>query len=432
MNNLWIKIFLVFIASHAFASANIKIIKKENPDSNTTMLVIGGIHGDEPGGYFSASILAMHYKITSKNLWIVPNLNKESIQANLRGINGDMNRKFSPSQTVDKDSEIVQEIKKIILTKNVSLVLNLHDGQGFYRKENKGNIFNPNSWGQSCVIDQCKTLKDQPFGNLDAIASTVKNNINKNLIENHHSFDVKNTNTKFDDEAMRLSLTYFAVINNKPAFAIESSKNLSSLSQKVFYHLLAIEEFMKIMNISFTRDFNLNEEGVSKILSDYGTLAINENIVLNFNDIKKSLNFMPMKKDGNTFDFSHPLGDFKKLNGTYIAYIGNKEIATLKPDYFKMASNCPKKINVEIDGKITSIDKSSDFFVNGDFKIIRDKSFRVNVIGLVSKNNSDESGISINLKSLNKDFSVDENKKIYRVEFYKDDDFCFMSKVHFK
>ena len=224
----------LFVGLSTLVADNIQLIKKENADSNTTLLVIGGIHGDEPGGFFSASVLASHYKINSKNLWVIPNLNKKSIQRNRRGIHGDMNRKFATLRKNDKDKKIIEEIKKIILTKKVSLVLNLHDGHGFYRKENKGNIFNPNAWGQTCVIDQCNLNKNQPFGNLDDIAKTVKDNMNKKLIKEHHNFNVRNTNTKYDDEAMQLSLTYFAVTHNKPAFAIESSKNLSSLSQKVF------------------------------------------------------------------------------------------------------------------------------------------------------------------------------------------------------
>uniref|UniRef100_UPI0025F3B70E M99 family carboxypeptidase catalytic domain-containing protein n=1 Tax=Sulfurimonas sp. TaxID=2022749 RepID=UPI0025F3B70E len=183
--------FFFFLSINIFASSDIQLIKKENSDSNTTLLVIGGIHGDEPGGYFAASILATHYKIKSKNLWIVPNLNKDSIQANKRGLNGDMNRKFSVTSKNDKDKKIVQEIKKIILSKKVSLVLNLHDGNGFYRKKNQGNIFNPNSWGQTCVIDQYKLKQDQPFGNLNSIASIVTQNINKKLLKQHHTLGVR-------------------------------------------------------------------------------------------------------------------------------------------------------------------------------------------------------------------------------------------------
>lgn len=425
--------FLLFIfISFTSANAAIKLIKKENPDSNTTLLVIGGIHGDEPGGYFAASILSTHYKITSKNLWIVPNLNGDSIQADRRGINGDMNRKFHKLKPNDKDSKIIKDIKKTILSKNVSLVLNLHDGHGFYRKENHGKIFNPNAWGQTCVIDQCDLNQTQPFGNLSNIAATVKENMNKNLIEDHHSFDVRNTNTKFDDEAMQLSLTYFAVTHNKPAFAIESSKNLSSLSQKVFYQLLAIEEFMRIMDISFQREFELNEQDITKIISEYGNVTINSNISLELNDIKKYLSYLPIKSTNNEFRFSHPLGSVKKSRNNFIVYIGNKKVTTLKAQYFKVANNCPDKFDLDVDGKRVSINAASDFFVNDNFNIIDDENVRVNVIGYKSKKHSSESGVDIDLKLLSKRFSIDNKYKTYRVEFYKDDEFCFMSKAHFK
>ncbi len=412
--------------------ANINLIKKENPDSNTTLLVIGGIHGNEPGGYFAASILATHYTIHSKNLWIVPNLNKPSIMANKRGIHGDMNRKFSVIKKNDKDKKIVETIKKIILEPQVSLVLNLHDGHGFYRKENQGSIFNPNAWGQTCVIDQCKLPTKQPFGDLNIIAETVKQNVNKKLLKKHHSFNVKNTKTKYEDEAMRLSLTYFAVTNNKPAFAIETSKNLSSLTQKVFYQLLAIEEYMKVMDINFTRDFNLNEKEISKIIKNYGTLEINHNILLNLSNIKKSLSYIPIKSKDNDFTFSHPLGSVQKKGGKYIVYIGNKKITTLKPQYFKLSKCCPENYVVEIDKKITFVPKVSYFNVNDDFKIVSENGYRVNIIGFSKKGVKNENGLTIRLKDMNKKYSIDKEAKSYRVEFYDKDKFCSMLVVHFK
>lgn len=432
MNIPIIKIFLLLISIYSFAYANIQLIKQENPGSDTTLLVIGGIHGNEPGGYFSTSILATHYKINSKNLWVVPNLNQKSIRVNKRGIYGDMNRKFSKIKKNDRDTKIVKEIKSIILSKNVSLILNLHDGHGFYRKKNQGSIFNPNAWGQTCVIDQCTLPKEQPFGNLDEIAQTVKKNLNKNLLEGHHTFDIRNTNTKFDDESMQLSLTYFAVTHNKPAFAIETSKNLSSLSSKVFYQLIAIEEFMKIMDISFTRDFDLNRKTIHTMLEDYGTLKINKNILFNLNGIKNYLSYIPIESNNNVFKFSHPLGDYRKENGKYIITIGNEVITTLKPQYFNIAKSCPKTFDIEIDGKVKSVDAASDFFVEKSFKIIKNDKYRVNVIGFISPNSSDESDVDINLKSIGDDYSVDKSNKVYRVEFYNNNDFCSMATAHFK
>ncbi|MDD2789424.1 MAG: M99 family carboxypeptidase catalytic domain-containing protein [Sulfurimonas sp.] len=424
-------LFLVFVLLN-FLNADVQLIKKENPDSNTTLLVIGGIHGDEPGGYYAASILATHYEIESQNLWIVPNLNKDSIRQNARGLHGDMNRKFSFTENDDQDKQTVEDIKKIILDSKVSLVLNLHDGHGFYRKENQGNIFNPNAWGQTCVIDQCKLKENQPFGDLDEIASLVKENLNKQLLKSHHSFDVRNTNTKFDDEAMQLSLTYFAVTNNKPAFAIESSKNLSSLSEKVFYQLLAIEEFMRIMDIPFIRKFDMNEKEIDKIIEEYGFLSINNNISLNLNDIKKSLSFIPIKSTDNLFSFSNPLGGVEYSNEKIKVFIANKELTELKPQYFKLSDSCPDSYNLEIDGNSTLVDRASYFFVNDDFKILKNDGLRVNVIGYSSKGISDEKEIRLSLKDMSENFSLDRQNKVYRVEFYKNDEFCTTLMVKFK
>ena len=424
-------IFL-FIVCLLNLHAKIQLIKKENSDSNTTLLVIGGIHGNEPGGYFSASILATHYTINSKNLWIVPNLNAHSITANRRGIHGDMNRKFAKIAPHDPDKQIVDGIKKIILSKKVSLVLNLHDGHGFYRKENKGSIFNPNAWGQTCVIDQCTLKAHQQFGDLNTIASRVRDKVNKRLLKKHHSFNVKNTKTKYDDEQMQLSLTYFAVTNNKPAFAIETSKNLSSLSQKVFYQLLAIEEFMHIVGIEFSRDFELNEKNIKKILKNNGTLAINGNILLNLRDIKKSLSFIPIKSSRNEFKFSHPLGAYKKVRGNYEIFIGNKKLTTLRPQYFQMAQDCPQEYDFVIDGVKKSVIKSSEIFVMDDFKVIKSKNYRVNVIGFHARGKRDESGITIKQRDLSRRYSIDTTHRVYRVEFYKNNEFCSMNFVHFK
>lgn len=422
--------FLSFYLLVTMLHADVQLIKKTNHDSNATLLVIGGIHGDEPGGYFAASILATHYKILSNNLWIVPNLNQESILKDSRGIHGDMNRKFALLSKNDKDRPVIEEIKQIIKDKQVSLVLNLHDGNGFYRKTDKGQIFNPNAWGQTCVIDQCD-LNDQPFGDLNKIASNIKESINQKLIEEHHTFDVKNTNTKFEDEAMQLSLTYFAVTNNKPAFAIESSKNLPTLAQKVFYHLLAIEEFMKTMQLSFERTFELNEQNLSVILQNYGNVNINNNIFLNLTNIKKFLSFIPIKSESNVFRFSHPLGSVVREGQNFVLFIGNKKITTLSPQHFETLALCGEKFDVVLDGKLTSLDFTSDFSVKDDFKIVKKNGYRVNIIGYKSPNQTEESDITISLNEFDKRFSVDTDGLVYRIEFYKNDEFCSMSKVHF-
>src|SRR6218665_358522 len=152
------------------------LYKKETNLNQHTLLIVGGIHGDEPGGYFAPAILEKYYKIKSGNLWIIPNLNVDSIMANNRGIYGDMNRKFNVIDKNDKDLLTINRIKEIILEKRVDLILNLHDGFGFYRDIYEDANFNPSAWGQATIIDQEKI--DDKFGNLDEIANQVNKNIN--------------------------------------------------------------------------------------------------------------------------------------------------------------------------------------------------------------------------------------------------------------
>ncbi|MBO4314198.1 MAG: deacylase, partial [Desulfovibrio sp.] len=59
------------------------------------VLIIGGIQGDEPGGFSAATLLATRYDIRKGSVWVVPNLNFPSIIQRSRGLHGDMNRKFA-------------------------------------------------------------------------------------------------------------------------------------------------------------------------------------------------------------------------------------------------------------------------------------------------------------------------------------------------
>ena len=69
------RLFLAVLAAASLANASTldyALIKKGEPSSNT-MLLIGGIQGDEPGGFLAASIVATDYNITKGSLWVVPN-----------------------------------------------------------------------------------------------------------------------------------------------------------------------------------------------------------------------------------------------------------------------------------------------------------------------------------------------------------------------
>jgi hypothetical protein len=428
-------ISIIFLSvSFLFAAQfHFDLYKKES-NKGHTLLVIGGIHGDEPGGYFAPAILTRHYKITQGNLWVVPNLNTDSIIKNRRGVYGDMNRKFSFVKKSDKDYQIIQDIKNIIKDKQVDLLLNLHDGRGFYRTSWKSSIFNPRAWGQAFIIDQKVLDINSKFKDLDDIGNRVSQNLNaKDLEKDYHDFRVKNTKTKDKDEQMQLSLTYFAINNNKPAFAIETSKNLTELSRKVQYQLRAIEEFMKIMDIKYTRDFDVdNYDEVNAIVNDFHSVKINDNITLDLNNLKRTLRYFPLKHKNNKAKFYHPLGVLKKVKDKeYHIYIGNKLITRLIPQYFDI-NNSLQRFTINVDGKNKYVEIGSIIKVKENFKILLDSKYRVNVIGFSQKGLKNESNIKIDKKGFLKRYSISKTKDIYRVEIYKDNKFIGMVLVDFE
>lgn len=403
-----------------------------SPQNPSTLLVIGGIHGNEPGSYFAAAILTQYYTITKGNLWVVPNLNARSIAMNSRGINGDMNRKFANISPDDPDKTAVEEIQKIITHPKVDLILNLHDGHGFYRKEYKNTIFNPGAWGQTCVIDQKMLDSEHHYKDLDKIATTVQREINGNLLEEHHCFDTRNTNTRLDDEAMKHSLTFYAINQNKPAFAIETSKNLPTLHEKVFYQLRAIEGYMRYMGISYTRPFDLTSKNLKEILKRDGNVTINNTSVLNLENLKNNLSFVPLQSTNNSFLFSHPLGYSVRNKEKIDVYIGNKKKGTLSPSYHEKGE-CSQNLTLQVDGNQKNIALATEFFIDVNFKVVTsDSDVRVNIIGFSSIKSNNEANLTVNRSDLDSKYSIDTDHKIYRVEFYKGNRFCGMILAHFK
>lgn len=429
----FIVVFLLLVINlFAVTNRDFSIYKKESQTPSHTLLIIGGIHGDEPGAYFAPAFFEKYYKITKGSVWVIPNINGDSIIANQRGIYNDMNRKFSVIEKDDPDYFIIERVKKIILDKKVDLILNLHDGHGFYRETHENAIFNPKAWGQATIIDQDKINGLDKFGDLDNIATKVKNNLNKDkLFQEYHSFGVKNTQTKFKDEQMQLSLTYFAITNNKPAFAIETSKNITDLTEKVIYQLKSIEEFMKIMDIEFQRDFDINNyEEVKKRLFDFGEVKINENIAFDLNDTRKILRFIPLKKENNEFKFENALGATKIVDNKYEVYIGNINVTNLFPQIFDV-KEYKDSIKIEVDGKVINTKLGEVIDVKNSFKIVKNDFFRVNVIGFSKTGVDSEDDILLKKSDMVDSFSIDTNNKQYRVEFYKDNNFYGMITINF-
>ncbi|MEM7293140.1 MAG: M99 family carboxypeptidase catalytic domain-containing protein, partial [Pseudomonadota bacterium] len=70
-------LFISCTASASELEFTLHKLTSDNP--GPTLLIIGGIQGDEPGGFTAASMLVTDYQVTRGEVWVVPNLNFESI-----------------------------------------------------------------------------------------------------------------------------------------------------------------------------------------------------------------------------------------------------------------------------------------------------------------------------------------------------------------
>ena len=264
----FINLCFVLIIQPAFANGypEFTLHKVESGLPGKTLLVIGGIQGDEPGGFNAAALLVTHYKILRGNVWVVPNLNFISIIKRSRGVYGDMNRKFANIKNNDPEYSIIKKIKDLILDKEVDIILNLHDGSGFYRDKYIDKMHNPQRWGQSIIIDQ-EQIETPEFGNLQQIAQQVISQVNSKLYSEEHILHVKNTLTRNGNAEMSKTLTFFAIGHSKPAFGLETSKSFST-NMRTYYHLRMLESFMEVAGIEYERNFSMSAKGLKMAIND--------------------------------------------------------------------------------------------------------------------------------------------------------------------
>ena len=216
-----------------------------------TLLIVGGIQGDEPGGFLAADFF-VDLALDKGNLIVVPRANFPSILKQERQINQDMNRKFMDDHISNYETKVVTVLKKLICESDC--FLNLHEGSGFYSPTWVGPDRNPKKFGQSIIADEAflEQGEKEAAVDLEDMARKVIDRINGHIKDPVHFFQFNNHRTSHPDsihKEQRRSATYYALnVCKIPAFGVESAKSLP-LEQKVRQHILAVDGFMDLMGI---------------------------------------------------------------------------------------------------------------------------------------------------------------------------------------
>ena len=190
---------MVLFASHALAGSwehafftgtqyplKVFFLKGEQP--GPTIMVQGGIQGDETSGYVTAQLLSQS-KVVKGSLIVLPRANVPSINLHKRQINVDMNRRFDRNYNRFYEDRVARVIRFLLAQSNA--FIHLHEGSGFYNPTYVDQLRNPKRYGQSIIVD---TLVYDKIDLAHTVNSVLKE-LNGRIPASDYQFKLFNTRT---------------------------------------------------------------------------------------------------------------------------------------------------------------------------------------------------------------------------------------------
>ncbi|XXJ18676.1 M14/M99 family metallopeptidase [Desulfovibrio caledoniensis] len=227
----------------------LRVVYLQGRQPGPTVMVQGGIQGDESAGYITAQLLSKG-KVLRGNLIVLPRANVPSINLCKRQINVDMNRRFDQNYNRFYEDRVARVIR--FLLNQADAFIHLHEGSGFYNPTYVDNLRNPKRYGQSIIVD---TLVYNQI-DLARTVNPVLDELNDHIGMSDYKFRLFNTRT-FDQGTsypeMRKSLTCYALAeHNIPAMAVEVSKSIRQIDWKVRQQLTATRMLLHRLGVEVT------------------------------------------------------------------------------------------------------------------------------------------------------------------------------------
>ena len=192
---------------------------KTGAQSGPTVVVVGGLHGDEPAGYLAARELRK-WTVTRGKLVLVPDAHIEAIRRKVRAYPRNMNRLFPGKRDGDAMERLAFEIWELIKKSKPDLVLTLHESRGFHADD-------PRRYGQTFTYD---------FAELKPRFERVAARVNFQIKPRKHRF------LQFVDPFPTCPTFLTWKWLKVPATSIETAKPLP-LALRVGYQLAALRGF---------------------------------------------------------------------------------------------------------------------------------------------------------------------------------------------
>ncbi|WP_343132679.1 succinylglutamate desuccinylase/aspartoacylase family protein [Haloterrigena salifodinae] len=185
-----------------------------------TVMVVGGMHGDEPAGYNSAARIA-RWNIKSGRLMVIPEACKPAVRKGNRlsdrsgdGNLQDLNREFPAGKT--PWSPLARGIWNVVADKDIDFLLDLHSSSGLYKWGNGGGV------GQGIFATNA--------GEADQVRRRLQSYLNDGFIDNDtYKFTGA---TAGEDGSKRMLKHKVGADLNTPAILFETYRGLSDERQE--------------------------------------------------------------------------------------------------------------------------------------------------------------------------------------------------------
>jgi hypothetical protein len=109
----------------------------DSGESGTHVLVLGGVHGNEPGAWLAAEALLHRGPPGQGKLLIIPKANRLAVESGVRSTPelGDLNRLYFADPDLFPMARMAGEIVRIAKEHDVDVVLDMHESWDFHRSD---------------------------------------------------------------------------------------------------------------------------------------------------------------------------------------------------------------------------------------------------------------------------------------------------------
>jgi hypothetical protein len=192
-----------------------------------TLMVAGGVHGDEKSGYRSARQIK-DWDIDAGKLVVIPEACKPDVEAGTRGFaNGDLNRHFPDG--AEEESQLAAAVWDVVEQQDIDFLWDLHSSYGIYESGDGGV-------GQALFASIA--------GDTGVHSKAIRDYLNAEVLDDslNDVYDFRE-HTHHDDGSQDMLKHKVGATLGTPAIIFEATEKLS-LDRRVKHTTAAVERFM--------------------------------------------------------------------------------------------------------------------------------------------------------------------------------------------